>query len=127
LKCINLIEIRFYVSSFLVLWDHCADTGSWIRGQIRVKIETGGLVSSQWKKCIKYSVYHVTDLANEIVRKPHVRTNCDMKFINLTRKIARCTCSSVRGSNKLSKPIRIKKTRFATVVKMLLKLWYFIC
>jgi hypothetical protein len=38
-----------------------------------------------------------------------VRTNCDMRFINLTRKIARCTCSSVRGSNEPSKPIRIKK------------------
>jgi hypothetical protein len=43
LKCVNLIEIWFYaylyVSSFLVLWhiiwDHCADTGSWIRGQIQ--------------------------------------------------------------------------------------------
>jgi hypothetical protein len=32
-----------------------------------VKIETGGLVSSQWKKYIKYSVYHITELANEIV------------------------------------------------------------
>jgi hypothetical protein len=35
LKCVNLIEIPFYTylhaSSFLVLWDHCADTGSWIR------------------------------------------------------------------------------------------------
>jgi hypothetical protein len=33
LKCVNLIEIRFYAylyaSSFLVLWDHYADTGSW--------------------------------------------------------------------------------------------------
>ena len=38
-----------------------------------------------------------------------VLTNCDMRFINLTRKIARCTCSSVRGSNEPSKPIRIKK------------------
>jgi hypothetical protein len=38
---------------------------------IYVKIETRGLVSSQWKKYIKYSVYHVADLANEIVRKPH--------------------------------------------------------
>jgi hypothetical protein len=41
---------------------------------IYVKIETTGLVSSQLKKYIKYSVYsvyHVTDLANEIVRKPH--------------------------------------------------------
>jgi hypothetical protein len=40
LKCVNLIEIRFYTyfhaSSFLVLWDHCADTGSWIRGEIRI-------------------------------------------------------------------------------------------
>jgi hypothetical protein len=40
LKCVNLIEIRFYAylyaSSFLVLWDHCADTGSWIPGQIRI-------------------------------------------------------------------------------------------
>ena len=40
LKCVDLIEIRFhtylYASSFLVLWDHCADTGSWIRGQIRI-------------------------------------------------------------------------------------------
>jgi hypothetical protein len=34
---------------------------------------------------------------------------CDMRFINLTRKIARWTCSSVRGSNEPSKPIRIKK------------------
>jgi hypothetical protein len=36
LKCVNLIEIRFYTychaSSFVVLWDHCADTGGWIRG-----------------------------------------------------------------------------------------------
>jgi hypothetical protein len=32
-----------------------------------------------------------------------------MIFINLTRKIARWTCSSVRGSNDRSKPIRIKK------------------
>ena len=40
LKCVDLIEIRFhtyfYASSFLVLWDHCEDTGSWIRGQIRI-------------------------------------------------------------------------------------------
>jgi hypothetical protein len=39
-KCVNLIEIQFYAylyaSSFLVLWDHCADAGSWIRGQIRI-------------------------------------------------------------------------------------------
>jgi hypothetical protein len=38
-----------------------------------------------------------------------VRTNCDMRFINLTRQIARWTCRSVRGSNEPSKPIRIKK------------------
>jgi hypothetical protein len=38
-----------------------------------------------------------------------VHTNCDMRFINLTRKIARWTSSCVRGSNKPSKPIRIKK------------------
>jgi hypothetical protein len=31
----------------------------------------GTASSSQWKKYIKYSVYHVTDLANDIVRKPH--------------------------------------------------------
>ena len=40
LKCVNLIEIRFYAylyaSSFLVLWDHYADTRSWIRGEIRI-------------------------------------------------------------------------------------------
>ena len=40
LKCVNLIEIQFYAylyaSSFLVLSDHGADTGSWIRGQIRI-------------------------------------------------------------------------------------------
>jgi hypothetical protein len=33
---------------------------------------------------------------------------CDMRFINLTCKIAQWTCSSVRGSNNPSKPIRIK-------------------
>jgi hypothetical protein len=38
--------------------------------QYFLKIETRRLVSSQRKKYIKYSVYHVTDLANEIVRKP---------------------------------------------------------
>jgi hypothetical protein len=38
-----------------------------------------------------------------------VRTKCDMTFINLTRKIARWACSSVRGSNEASKPMRIKK------------------
>jgi hypothetical protein len=43
---------------------------------IYVKIETGDLVSSQWKKYIKYYVYHVTDLANEIVRKNFI------KFLN---------------------------------------------
>jgi hypothetical protein len=43
-----------------------------VTASIYVKIETRGLVSSQWKKYIKYSVYHVTDLANEIVRKPHM-------------------------------------------------------
>ena len=32
-----------------------------------------------------------------------------MRFINLTRKIARWTRSSVRGGNEPSKPIRIKK------------------
>jgi hypothetical protein len=32
-----------------------------------------------------------------------------MRFIILTRKIARWTRSSVRGSNEPSKPIRIKK------------------
>jgi hypothetical protein len=32
-----------------------------------------------------------------------------MRFINLTCKIARWTCISVRGSNDRSKPIRIKK------------------
>jgi hypothetical protein len=35
-----MIEIRFYAhlyaSSFLVLWDHCADAGSWIRRQIQI-------------------------------------------------------------------------------------------
>jgi hypothetical protein len=36
-------------------------------------------------------------------------TNCDMRFINFTCKIVRWTCSSVRGSNEPSKPIRIKK------------------
>ena len=25
------LKYDFYASSFLVLWDHCADTGSWIR------------------------------------------------------------------------------------------------
>jgi hypothetical protein len=30
-----------YASSFLVLWDHCADTGSWIRGQIRIYMYEG--------------------------------------------------------------------------------------
>jgi hypothetical protein len=35
-----------------------------------------------------------------------LRTNCDMRFINLTRKVARWTCSSVRGSNEPSNPIR---------------------
>jgi hypothetical protein len=38
---------------------------------LKKKIETRRLVSSQWKKYIKYYVYHVTDLTNEIVRKPH--------------------------------------------------------
>jgi hypothetical protein len=38
---------------------------------IYVKIETRDLVTSQWKKYIKYSVFHVIDLANAIVRKPH--------------------------------------------------------
>ena len=32
-----------------------------------------------------------------------------MRFINLTCKIVRWTCSSVRGSNEPSKPFRIKK------------------
>jgi hypothetical protein len=32
-----------------------------------------------------------------------------MRFINLTRYFAWWTCSSVRGSNDPSKPIRIKK------------------
>ena len=38
---------------------------------IILRIETRRLVSSQWKKYIKYYVYHVTELANEIVRKQH--------------------------------------------------------
>jgi hypothetical protein len=38
---------------------------------IYVKIETRNLVSSLQRKYIKYSVYDVTDLTNEIVRKPH--------------------------------------------------------
>jgi hypothetical protein len=37
----------------------------------KIKCYTRRLVSSQWKKYIKYSVYRATDLANEIVRKPH--------------------------------------------------------
>jgi hypothetical protein len=44
MKCVNFIEIRFYAylyaSSFLVLSDHCTDTGSWIRGQIRIFQQT---------------------------------------------------------------------------------------
>ena len=60
LKCVNLIEMRFYAPSFLVLWhiiyetlcatilqrspahygrrrrDHCADNESWIRRQQRI-------------------------------------------------------------------------------------------
>jgi predicted nucleic acid-binding OB-fold protein len=46
-----------------------------------------------------------------------VRTNCDMRFINLMRKIARWTCSSVRGSNEPSKPIRIKKMHSHLIIE----------
>jgi hypothetical protein len=28
--------LQYKTSSFLVLWDHCTDTGSWIRGKIRI-------------------------------------------------------------------------------------------
>jgi hypothetical protein len=45
---------------------------------IYVKIETRGLVSSQWKKYIKYSVYHVTDLANVI--SVIIGGLCNVKF-----------------------------------------------
>jgi hypothetical protein len=41
-----------------------------IYGPVRI-ILTEDVWFLQWKKYIKYSVYHVTDLANEIVRKPH--------------------------------------------------------
>jgi hypothetical protein len=37
------------------------------------------------------------------------RPQMQFPVINLTRKIARWTSSCVRGSNKPSKPIRIKK------------------
>ena len=40
-----------------------------------------------------------------------------MRFIDLTRKIARWTCSSVRGSNEPSKPIRIKKMHSHLIIK----------
>ena len=41
-----------------------------IYGPVRI-ILTEDVWFLQWKKYIKYFVYHVTDLANEIVRKPH--------------------------------------------------------
>ena len=44
-----------------------------------------------------------------------------MRFINLMRKIARWTCSSVRGSNEPSKPIRIKK------IQLFNNLYLFLC
>jgi hypothetical protein len=55
----------YSVSSYLNFIPICWNVSIWL------KYETGGLVSSQWKKYIKYSVYHVTELANEIVWKPH--------------------------------------------------------
>ena len=44
LKCVNLIEIRFYSYFYTILpctltynvWHHCTDTGSWIRGPIYI-------------------------------------------------------------------------------------------
>jgi hypothetical protein len=46
--------------------------------------------------------------------------NCDMRFINLTRKIARWTFSSVRGSNEPSNPIRIKKIQSRLIINHML-------
>ena len=40
-----------------------------------------------------------------------------MIFINLTRKIARWACSSVRGSNEASKPMRIKKIHSHLIIQ----------
>jgi hypothetical protein len=48
-----------------------------------------------------------------------------MRFINLTRKIARWTCSSVRGSNEPSKPIRIKKIHSHLIIVDIGLLWSF--
>jgi hypothetical protein len=38
-----------------------------------------------------------------------VRTNCDMRFINLTPKIAQWTCSSVRGRMNLLNQLELRK------------------
>jgi hypothetical protein len=52
-----------------------------------------------------------------------VRTNCDMRFINLTHKIVRWTCSSVIGSNEPSNPIRIKKNHSHLINSFI---WYLV-
>jgi hypothetical protein len=50
-----------------------------------------------------------------------------MRFINLTRKIVQWTCSSVRGSNEPSKPIRIKKIHSHLIIfNNVCDLFYFI-
>ena len=46
-----------------------------------------------------------------------------MRFINLTRKIARWTCSSVRGSNEPSKPIKIKKIHSRLIKRYMNQDW----
>jgi hypothetical protein len=48
-----------------------------------------------------------------------VRTNYDMRFINLTHKITRWTCSYVKECNEPSKPMRIKKIHSHLIKKQI--------
>jgi hypothetical protein len=85
LKCVNLIEIRLYAylyaSTFLVLWDHCADIGTWIRGAQMYTSRWIGIsiqMSTSWVDFTNTFYGHCTD------------RHCLVYFLNQTRNKNNC-------------------------------------
>jgi hypothetical protein len=63
-----------------------------------------------WVRLLQYDQIHNYALKRGVLYMMSKRSlSSEPKHFNLTRKIARWTCSSVRGSNEPSNPIRIKK------------------
>jgi hypothetical protein len=75
-----------------VNWEHGADNINYIQAAANTRV-VGATIG---------------ELIKSLHSTAHASYDKFLRLIKLTRKIARWTCSSVRGSNEPSKPIRIK-------------------